>query len=80
MVNEVEVEELMVSLGFLIVYVERLSFEEKVMLMYYIFVLVGVIGVGLSCIFMCYLNIIVVEIFIGRYFIDRFFYFVFVLG
>jgi tetratricopeptide (TPR) repeat protein len=33
MANEVEVEELMASLGFLIVYTERLSFEEQAVLM-----------------------------------------------
>ncbi|ABG51494.1 Tetratricopeptide TPR_2 [Trichodesmium erythraeum IMS101] len=80
MANEVEVEELMASLGFSIVYAERLSFEEKAMLMHHTSVLVGAIGAGLSCILMCHPNTTVVEIFTGRYLIDRFFYPVSVLG
>ena len=80
MANEVEVEELMASLGFSIVYAERLSFEEKAMLMHHTSVLVGAFGAGLSCILMCHPNTTVVEIFTDRYFIDMFFYPVFVLG
>jgi tetratricopeptide (TPR) repeat protein len=47
MVNEVEVEELMKSLGFSVVYGERLSFEEKAMLADHTSVLVSPCGSGL---------------------------------
>jgi tetratricopeptide (TPR) repeat protein len=80
MVNEVEVEELMASFGFSIVYAERLSFEEKAMLMHHTSVLVGTIGAGLSSILMCHPNTTIVEIFPELYILDRYFYPVSVLG
>lgn len=62
MVNEVEVEELMTSLGFSIVYAERLNFEEKAMLMNHASVVVSPFGSGnLNCL-MCHPKTVIVEI------------------
>jgi capsular polysaccharide biosynthesis protein len=62
MANEVEVEELMASLGFSIVYAERLSFEEKAMLMDHAAVVVSPFGTGhLNCL-MCHPGTTVVAI------------------
>jgi tetratricopeptide (TPR) repeat protein len=80
MVNEVEVEELMVSLGFSIIYGERLSFEEKAMLMHHTSVVVGTIGAGMSIILMCHPNTTIVEFLSDFYIEDRFYYPVSVLG
>ncbi|NEQ37162.1 MAG: DUF563 domain-containing protein [Okeania sp. SIO3I5] len=64
MANEVEVEELMESLGFTIVYGERLSFEEKAMLMHHTSVLVSPWGSGIqACAIMCNPNTRVITIF-----------------
>ncbi|WP_293081092.1 tetratricopeptide repeat protein [Okeania sp. SIO3B5] len=80
MVNEVEVEELMASLGFSIIYGERLTFEEKAMLMHHTSVFVSPIGAGMSCILMCHPNTTIVEIFSDLYIEDRHFYSASVLG
>ncbi|MGB3513953.1 MAG: glycosyltransferase family 61 protein, partial [Microcoleaceae cyanobacterium] len=80
MANEVEVEELMASLGFSIVYAERLSFEEKAMLMHHTSVLVGTIGAGLSSILMCHPNTTIVEILPNFYLVDSYYYPACVLG
>ena len=63
MANEVEVEELMASLGFSIVYAERLSFEEKAMLMHHASVVVSAIGTGLLNTIMCHKTTSIVAIF-----------------
>ncbi|MEI2418852.1 glycosyltransferase family 61 protein, partial [Arthrospira platensis SPKY2] len=64
MSNEVEVEELMASLGFLIVYGERLSFEERAMLMHHACVLVSPFGTGIqACAILCRPNTHVISIF-----------------
>lgn len=62
MINEVEVEELMASLGFSIVYAERLSFEEKAVLMNHASFVVSPHGTGLLNCAMCHSNTAVVVI------------------
>jgi hypothetical protein len=63
MSNEVEVEELMKSLGFSIVYAEKLSFEEQAMLMHHTSVLVTQWGAGILNSVMCHPNTSIVEIY-----------------
>jgi superkiller protein 3 len=64
MANEEEVEQLMASLGFSIVYGERLSFEEKAMLMHHTSVLVSPWGSGIQvCAIMCNPNTRIISIF-----------------
>ncbi|MEB3340127.1 tetratricopeptide repeat protein [Okeania sp.] len=62
MTNEAEVEELMASLGFSIVYAERLSFEEKAMLMNYASFVVSPHGAGILNSVMCHPNTTIVVI------------------
>ena len=62
MANEVEVEELMASLGFSIVYAERLSFEEQALLMSHASFVVGPHGAGLANCIMCFPGTYILEI------------------
>jgi hypothetical protein len=62
MANEVEVEELMASLGFLIVYNERLSFQQQAMLMERACFVVVPYGTGVLNTCMCHPNTIIVLI------------------
>jgi len=63
MANEIEVEELMVSLGFSIVYAERLSLEEKAMVMHHTSVVVTPLGTGLLNTIMCHQGTSIVVIY-----------------
>jgi len=63
MANEVEVEELMASLGFSIVYAERLNFEEKAMLMHHASVVITTLGSGLMNTIMCHQGTSIVVIY-----------------
>ena len=79
MANEEEVEELMTSLGFSIVYGERLSFEEKAVLTNHACFVVGQNGAGFSNFIMCRQSTTIVEIFTPD-FPFLYFYHIWVLG
>jgi tetratricopeptide (TPR) repeat protein len=53
MANEVEVEKLMASLGFSIVYLERLSFEETALLMHHASMIVAPFGASVPSFTLC---------------------------
>ncbi|MGD1805085.1 tetratricopeptide repeat protein, partial [Dapis sp. BLCC M126] len=53
MANEIEVEELMKSLGFSIIYLERLSFEETALLMHHVSLVVAPFGASLGSFILC---------------------------
>ena len=78
--NEIEVEELMKSLGFLIIYAERLSFEETAMLMDRASFIVTPFGAGALNSIMCHPNTTIVLIMPPGFYLDLYTFRMCILG